>query len=141
MNNSVKLTGANSLGFSCYAGCTPAYFMLYNNVLDVAGRSVAVDGQRFTLPALPADARQNAALSLTMRPEVVSLGKPNGQDVVFEGKVCEVSFLGSVIRLRVDLGGNSLSLDTFNDTHTPPPQLDQTVQVSLSSNDILILPN
>ena len=110
-------------------------------VLDVAGRSVAVDGQRFTLPALPADARQNAALSLTMRPEVVSLGKPNGQDVVFEGKVCEVSFLGSVIRLRVDLGGNSLSLDTFNDTHTPPPQLDQTVQVSLSSNDILILPN
>ena len=24
VNNSVKLTGANSLGFSCYAGCTPA---------------------------------------------------------------------------------------------------------------------
>ena len=110
-------------------------------VIDVAGRAVAVDGQRFTLPSLPPDARPNAPLALTMRPEVVSLGKPNGQDVVFEGKVREVSFLGSVIRLRVDLGGNALSLDTFNDTHTPPPQIDQTVQVSLSSKDILILPN
>src|SRR3954452_17150870 len=38
MNNSVKLTGANSLGFSCYAGCTPDLFTMYNNVLDVAGR-------------------------------------------------------------------------------------------------------
>jgi putative spermidine/putrescine transport system ATP-binding protein len=52
-----------------------------------------------------------------------------------------VSFLGSVIRLRVNLGENALSLDTFNDTHTPPPALDQKVQVSLSSSDILILPN
>ena len=44
MNNSVKLTGANSLGFSCYAGCTPGYFMLYNNVLDVAGRIGYLEG-------------------------------------------------------------------------------------------------
>ncbi len=44
VNNSVKLTGANSLGFSCYAGCTPGYFMLYNNVLDVAGRIGYLEG-------------------------------------------------------------------------------------------------
>ena len=44
VNNSVKLTGANSLGFSCYAGCTPSYFMLYNNVLDVAGRIGYLEG-------------------------------------------------------------------------------------------------
>ena len=30
-------------------------------------------------------------------------------------------FLGSVIRLKVDLGGNTISLDTFNDQRTPPP--------------------
>jgi hypothetical protein len=44
VNNSVKLTGSNSLGFSCYAGCTPAYFSLYNNVLDVAGRIGYLEG-------------------------------------------------------------------------------------------------
>jgi len=110
-------------------------------VVDVASRSVAVDGHTFSLPALPEGATTNAALSLTMRPEVIALGKPNGQDVVLSGKVSEVNFLGSVIRLRVDLGANSLSLDTFNDTRTPPPALNEPITVSLSSRDILILPN
>ena len=110
-------------------------------VVSVADRSVSVDGQSFRLAALPADAAADAPLSLTMRPEAVVLGKPDGQDVVLEGRIAEVSFLGSVIRLRVDLGENTLSLDTFNDQHTPPPALDQKVQVSLKSSDILILPN
>ena len=123
------------------AGFVGTLNTLNATVVDVANHAVAVDGQRFTLPSLPATAAPNAPLALTMRPEAVSLGKPNGQDVVFEGKVKEVSFLGSVIRLRVDLGSNSLSLDTFNDTHTPPPEINQMVQVSLSSKDILILPN
>ncbi|HVX80897.1 MAG: ABC transporter ATP-binding protein [Devosia sp.] len=110
-------------------------------VLDVSQRAVSVDGQTIRLPALPPGAAADAPIALTMRPEAVSLGKPNGQDVVFSGRVSEVSFLGSVIRLKVDLGSNSLSLDTFNDTHTPPPAIDEPVQVSLNSSDILILPN
>ena len=108
-------------------------------VLNVADRSVSIDGQVVTVARLPASAANSAAVSLTLRPEAVSLGKPNGQDIVLEGKVSEVSFLGSVIRLRVNLGTNSLSLDTFNDRHAPPPALDQLIKVSLSSSDILIL--
>lgn len=38
MNNTVQLTGAKSLGISCYAGCRPELLTLTNNVLDVAGR-------------------------------------------------------------------------------------------------------
>ncbi len=110
-------------------------------VVNVADKSVSIDGQVFRVPSLPGGAANNGSISLTLRPEAVALGKPNGQDIVLNGKVSEVSFLGSVIRLRVDLGRNSLSLDTFNDQHTPPPVLDQAVQVSMSSSDILILPN
>jgi putative spermidine/putrescine transport system ATP-binding protein len=82
----------------------------------------------------------HGAVALTLSPEAVSLGRPNGQDIVLNGRIAEVSFLGSVIRLRVDLGRNSLSLDTFNDQRTPPPALNQPVEVSMSSNDIFILP-
>jgi putative spermidine/putrescine transport system ATP-binding protein len=108
-------------------------------VVNAAEKSVSIDGQTFSVPKLPEGL--NGPVALTLRPEAISLGKPNGQDVVLSGKVSEVSFLGSVIRLRVDLGRNSLSLDTFNDQHTPPPALDQQIQISLSSSDILILPN
>jgi putative spermidine/putrescine transport system ATP-binding protein len=107
-------------------------------VVNEAEKSVSVDGQTFSVPKLPDGAR--GAVALTLRPEAVSLGRPNGQDIVLNGKVAEVSFLGSVIRLRIALGQNSLSLDTFNDRNTPPPALNQPVEVSLSSNDIFILP-
>ncbi len=40
------------------------------------------------------------------------------RDIVLDGKVAEVHFLGSVIRLKVDLGDNAISLDTFNDQRT-----------------------
>jgi putative spermidine/putrescine transport system ATP-binding protein len=114
---------------------------LHAQVVNAADKSVSIDGQVFKVADLPGGAINNAPISLTLRPEAVVLGKPNGQDIVLSGTVKEVSFLGSVIRLRVDLGTNSLSLDTFNDQHTPPPVLDQSVEVSMSSSDILILPN
>ena len=44
VNNSVKLTGAKSTGFVCYAGCTSSMFTMYNNVLDVAGRIGNLEG-------------------------------------------------------------------------------------------------
>ena len=44
VNNSVKLTGAKSRGFVCYAGCTASLFTMYNNVLDVAGQIGHLEG-------------------------------------------------------------------------------------------------
>ncbi|HEY4203014.1 MAG TPA: ABC transporter ATP-binding protein [Devosiaceae bacterium] len=106
---------------------------------DVDQKRVLVDGQSITLATLPAGAQKHGALSLTLRPEAVALGKTNGQDILLEGTVSDVSFLGSVIRLRVNLGQNSVSLDTFNDQRTPPPALNEKVKVAIDSGDILIL--
>jgi hypothetical protein len=44
VNNTVKMTGANSLAFSCYAGCTPGTFTSSNNIFDVAGRIGYLEG-------------------------------------------------------------------------------------------------
>ena len=46
VNNTVKLTGANSRGFVCYAGCTKDLFAMYNNIFDVAGWIGHLDGER-----------------------------------------------------------------------------------------------
>lgn len=46
VNNTIKLTGANSRGFVCYAGCTKDYFAMYNNIFDVAGWIGHLDGER-----------------------------------------------------------------------------------------------
>ncbi|WP_374621550.1 ABC transporter ATP-binding protein [Devosia sp.] len=106
-------------------------------VADAARKSVTIGGTDVTIPALPATARNGEAISLTMRPEAVALSAD--RDIVLEGTVHEVSFLGSVIRLKVDLGGNALELDTFNDQRTPPPVHGARVKVGIAASDVLVL--
>jgi hypothetical protein len=67
-----------------------------------------------------------------MRPEAVSLANGATRDIVLDGKVAEVSFLGSVIRLKVDLGDNAVNLDTFNDQRTPPPAPGAPVRIGIA---------
>jgi putative spermidine/putrescine transport system ATP-binding protein len=107
-------------------------------VADAASKTVTVDGQRLTVPALPANATTGAAVALTMRPEAVRLGG-DGRDIVLDGKVAEINFLGSVIRLKVDLGSNRIDLDTFNDQRTPPPAYGAPVKIGIASSDVLVL--
>ncbi len=110
-------------------------------VADAASKTVTIGTTTATIPALPADAKAGETVALTMRPEAVSLGDGNGRDIQLEGKVSEVHFLGSVIRLKVDLGDNVVSLDTFNDQRTPPPAHGAPVRVGIASSDVLVLGN
>ena len=107
-------------------------------VVDAQTKRVEIDGQSITVPSLPDTLKTGEALSLTMRPEAVSLGGAD-RDIVLDGKVAEISFLGSVIRLKVNLGRNIVELDIFNDQRTPPPEHGAPVKVSIASSDILVL--
>jgi len=108
-------------------------------VTDAASKTVTIGATRATIPALPAAARTGETIALTMRPEAVALANGADRDIMLEGKVAEVAFLGSVIRLKVDLGGNLISLDTFNDQRTPPPAHGSMVRVGIAADDVLVL--
>ncbi|MEO8686512.1 MAG: ABC transporter ATP-binding protein, partial [Devosia sp.] len=110
-------------------------------VANAASHQVDIDGQLITLPTLPAGATDKAPISLTLRPEVLAVGERAGSDISLTGTVTDVTFLGSVIRLRIALGRNIISLDTFNDQRTPPPARGDAITVSLASKDLLILEN
>ena len=87
--------------------------------------------------ALPITA--DGKVSLALRPETVSLGRHEGRNVVLSGRIAEVHFLGSVIRVRVQVGGEFVSLDTFNRPDAPPPEVGSMVQISVSERDLLTL--
>ncbi|HEY0213384.1 MAG TPA: ABC transporter ATP-binding protein [Paenirhodobacter sp.] len=77
-------------------------------------------------------------ITLGLRPEVISLGQ-NGLDTALTGTITEVDFLGSVIRLRADLGGQIIAFDTFNTSGTVPPVVGETVVLGLRSADLLVM--
>jgi putative spermidine/putrescine transport system ATP-binding protein len=83
-------------------------------------------------------ARAGEEIELSLRPEMISPGvKDDG--ITLTGVVADVSFLGSVVRIRLRLGDQDLSVDTFNDPSDPPPKVGQTWQVGFNPANLLVV--
>ncbi len=106
-------------------------------VRDPATGAVTVDGQPLDLRrALQAAA--GSTVSLALRPEAVGLGVAPEDDSRLSGRVAEVSFLGSVVRAKVALDRQVLSIDLFNRAAARPPQVGETVEIGFASGDVLL---
>jgi putative spermidine/putrescine transport system ATP-binding protein len=98
---------------------------------------MAVDSQEILLPGTGHVA--GAPLTLALRPEALSLMPGSGRTNRLDGKVEDVHFLGSVVRMQVRFGDNVLLLDAFNSPAAPPPERGQAVSVHFSPDDGHIL--
>lgn len=79
------------------------------------------------------------AVTIALRPEAIALGAYRGHDQELTGKIADVHFLGSVIRVKVAIGKDIVSMDTFNKSTTPPPKVGEPASITFSSNDVLVL--
>ncbi len=82
---------------------------------------------------------KNDVISLAIRPEGLVLGKQKTPAVSLKAQIDDVQFLGSVIRLRAKVDGQSVSLDTFNRNDVPPPAIGSIVEISLNPKDLILL--
>ena len=67
------------------------------------------------------------------------MGEPAPETNRMQAIVDNVSFLGSILRIRVRTGGHVISLDTFNQPHAAPPKAGEPVAISFSAEDIVVL--
>ena len=79
-----------------------------------------------------------ATVALALRPQAVALGRGVGTDSVLAGVVRDVNFLGSVVRVRVAVEGQVVSLDLFNNAAMRPPVAGDAVEISFSAADALV---
>ena len=114
--------------------------VLRATALDPHGGLVRVGDRELRL-GRPLPVSQGGEISLSLRPEVVSLGSHPARPLELPGRVAEVSFLGSVIRVRVQVGDFYLSLDTFNNPAVAPPRLEEERVVSFAPEDVLVIPS
>ena len=107
-------------------------------LLDPGQGVLEVGGQRLAL-GRPVAGEAGGDILLALRPEAVTLGPREGNDVTLDLPVREVSFLGAVIRIRAALGAGLVSLDIFNTAATRLPEVGATVPVSFSSADLMVI--
>jgi putative spermidine/putrescine transport system ATP-binding protein len=113
--------------------------VLEGTVSDAASGKVKIDTGEIALKGKLNGSKTGDTLSLALRPEAISLGRRPGNDASLSGEIADVHFLGSVIRVRVGIGNSSVSLDTFNNSTTPPPVVGEKAEISFSSGDVLVL--
>ncbi|MBP7242772.1 ABC transporter ATP-binding protein [Amaricoccus sp.] len=105
-------------------------------VIDAGAGRLAVGGAEIALGrAIPPG---QGTVSLALRPEAVGLGGRPG-DIRLAGEVSEVSFHGSVVRVRVEVAGGSIAVDTFNNAASRPPAAGERVEIAFAPSDVLIL--
>jgi putative spermidine/putrescine transport system ATP-binding protein len=78
-------------------------------------------------------------ISIALRPEAGSLSESAKGDTAIVGKVISSHFLGSVIRTKMDVGGNQISFDMFNAPDAVLPQPGEVLTLRFSSGDFLIV--
>ena len=78
--------------------------VLEGTVADPAKGTVRVDAGEVTVKGALNGSKAGEVVSLALRPEAISLGKQPGRDSSLGGQIADVSFLGSVIRVRVGSG-------------------------------------
>jgi putative spermidine/putrescine transport system ATP-binding protein len=114
--------------------------LLHAKVVDPTGGGLEIEGQKVrTDRAIPAPV--GTLVSVTLRPESISLGDGVAGANHLKGPLQDVSFLGSIVRMRVGLGKatTSLSLDRFNDPHLTLPPVGQDVTVTFAPEACLVL--
>jgi len=108
-------------------------------VVDAAAGLLRLDGQTMRTEQALNGARAGSKVTLALRPELLRLGPGNAGDNQLVGKVENISFLGSIVRIQVRLGESAIHVDTFNNPHLALPALGETVTVSFPAEAGLVL--
>jgi putative spermidine/putrescine transport system ATP-binding protein len=152
--------------FEIYNFPTTAFVASFVGTLNVLP-GVVVDAGRGELTIAGQPIRLRAGFEgipgrdvrVALRPEMVSLGTGSDGENRLTGKVTDVSFLGSIVRIRVGLGaeheradggahaggvalaedGMVVVLDEFNEPTLKLPQLEDTVTISFPQDGPLVL--
>jgi putative spermidine/putrescine transport system ATP-binding protein len=78
-------------------------------------------------------------ISIALRPEAGSLSESTKADTALTGTVVLSNFLGSVIRTKIDIGGNQISFDMFNSPDISMPKPGDIRTLRFNASDFLIV--
>jgi putative spermidine/putrescine transport system ATP-binding protein len=113
---------------------------LQADVVDASAGIVSVGGQHIRLGRPLGAAGARKTIEIALRPEILTLREASPDANRLSGAVDRVTFLGSIVRVRVALdGGGIVAFDTFNNPHLAVPADGERVTVSFPPEACLVL--
>lgn len=108
-------------------------------VKDARRGRISIGNTTIELPGAREFPPATTEIKIGFRPEALSIGKQKAPAVTFAAGIEDVQFLGSVIRIRLRVGNEICSVDTFNRPDQSPLPVGSKTFVSISANDLIML--
>jgi putative spermidine/putrescine transport system ATP-binding protein len=108
-------------------------------VVDPSKAIVSVDGAQFASAEDLKDRKKGEKVRISIRPERLSFASEQKKDNVVDCTIENITFLGSVVRIQVKIGGTKFNMDTFNNPFLELPKLGAKDQVTCSKEAVLVL--
>ena len=109
-------------------------------VLDPTAGTLETAGQPIRAAGPISGGHSGDSVTVALRPEIISLGAREGMNQL-SGVVDDVTFLGSIVRVRIRFTDNSgaISFDTFNNPHLAVPDRGTAITISFPPEACLVL--
>jgi len=88
----------------------------------------------------PVAAPNGTTVTVALRPEAIGISTGAQDANLLVGNIVDVTFLGSIVRIRVGLAdGGIVALDTFNNPYAAPPRIGEKVTLGFPPEALLVL--
>ena len=108
-------------------------------VVDPVKGILSMDGVKFVSAENLQDRKKGDAVKFSIRPERFSFASEIKKDNVLDCTIENITFLGSVVRIRVKIGNTKFNMDTFNNPFLELPKIGDKDQVTCSREAVLVL--
>jgi putative spermidine/putrescine transport system ATP-binding protein len=108
-------------------------------VIDPVKGLLNMDGVQFVSAENLQDRKKGDAVKFSIRPERFSFATEIKKDNVLDCTIENITFLGSVVRIRVKIGNTKFNMDTFNNPFLELPKIGDKHQVTCSREAVLVL--
>ncbi|MCA0457071.1 MAG: ABC transporter ATP-binding protein [Chloroflexi bacterium] len=113
--------------------------LLDAQVTDARNGKIKIDDQEIAVGQQIQNASTGKQVSVAIRPEAISLNGHSSTGNHLNGAVEDVSFLGSVVRVRVKLENQHVNFDTFNNPNLVPPAIGQPVSLTFMPEACMVV--
>jgi putative spermidine/putrescine transport system ATP-binding protein len=113
--------------------------LICGHVVDAEAGCVEVDGQKMFAASRIETAHNGDPIAVAVRPEIISLDGAAAEGNRLTGNIEDITFLGSIVRIRVRIKENYIYFDTFNNPHLSLPKQGQPVTVTFPREAVLVM--
>ncbi len=108
-------------------------------VRDAAAGLLVVSGQKIQTAQKLGTVRSGETTTISLRPERLGFAADGKKANVLDCTVENITFLGSIVRIQVKAGEQTLYMDTFNNPFLELPKLGDKTQITFSAEAVLVL--